>query len=84
MSDIPLLTEEQLVALETRFPPRCFLGANKESLHAHLVYAGKVDLIRTLRAHAENHKASLSEAVLPAALGATTKEGDTMTWEEIG
>lgn len=48
----PDLTETLLVWLEAAYPPQCY-DPQRESLEQHLKYAGKVDLIASLRAQLE-------------------------------
>ncbi len=56
MKPWPILTNAQVSALEERFPPRC-LSPN-ETVEDHLRYAGKVDLIATLRSAVVDTSAS--------------------------
>jgi len=43
----PDIDKELIERLEAAFPPRCYDGRGR--LEAHLLYAGKVELIATLR-----------------------------------
>jgi hypothetical protein len=53
--DLPPFTKEQIEALEASFPPRCY-NPSRESVEEHLKYAGRVELIATLRASYEMEK----------------------------
>lgn len=49
---IPLIPKELLRYLQEGHPPRCYTAIG-ESIEQHLRYAGKVELIATLAAHAQ-------------------------------
>lgn len=46
-NEYPDIDEALVKHLEAAFPPKCYEGVG--SLEAHLVYAGKVQLVQTLR-----------------------------------
>lgn len=48
MAELPALSTEQVLKLETAFPHRCY-SPKHESLEEHMKYAGKVELIAQLR-----------------------------------
>lgn len=51
ISHLPILEERQLQVLENLYPPAC-LGRS-DTVEEHLRYAGKVELVASLRAAAE-------------------------------
>lgn len=53
---IPEVPEDLLLFLEKLFPPQCYTGTRGESLEAHLLYAGKVELVSYLRASFEDQE----------------------------
>lgn len=52
----PRVPEELVKWLEASFPPRCY-DPNVEVLEAHLLYAGRVGLVASMRATFEQQKA---------------------------
>ena len=67
---LPDIDEGLVSALESLFPPRCYEG--DETVESHLLYAGRVQLIKELR---EEYTRQVKEAVIDAGLGDAFDDG---------
>lgn len=73
MANWPKLAEEQITAMEALWPPRCYDPKN-ETIEEHLKYAGKVEMVATLRGQFENERASTQAYHREPLRGATWEE----------